>query len=530
MTITLTSSLPRAAVKVGEALAPNPRAAAAELAALAGLPKEDNPSLTFHEDLTSSQCLEETRRDDLHTFHVAMDTAITGKPQPIQETKVRLTLAHKLEKQDAVEYRFIHQATDGREIRAHGTKSLNFEFFMYLLTSEDREYILLSHEKLTAHEQKMRGMALHSASATEVSKRFSLRGFVNIFIVGETISTVRILPRAELLSLFEGWTEGDFLNYLFYHSVDERTYQQPADYSRLLACVLFSGKVEGYPLHLLTMGPPGSGKTKKQESLDQKFTESPGIFEGAVSRLKGLIPSFKERPAAPGYILSCNRVSLIDELLKMIESSMNEGHSSPSSAGNILQQLNPLLEHKTRLAASGNDNSFKMTPTARVIADCNALSGKCTLPEHLGVIDPSTLSRSLVWVVDGVHYDELLTKKEHIGNHLSPGGTREHLDVYTFLSVHDTLVNFLCKISPSEVLRVFKGTTATIRDPRLLPLWTARGLHHTHLIIDGVCKLRCLFTDHTADFVAIPQDYDAAQALIVRMLQTWQSPIGGAYR
>lgn len=484
--------------------------------------------LNFINGISSFEALEMSKKSDIDSFFISNDTTIQGKPQAIVPVKIRLNLAHKIVKDDKTIYKFLHQPLDGRELRANCEKSLTHEFYLYRLASEEREFVLLSPKKLEIVEQKFKGMALHSASATEVTRRFSLRGFVNLYFVSESIPNVRLLSDKELLDATSKITKQQLLDYLFYHDADKRIYRQPEDYQNLLGVVLFSGKYEGYPLHLITMGGAGLGKTKKQESISFKFAEPQGIFEASSSRLKGLIPSFKEKPASLGYLLSCNRIALVDELLKMLESTLNEGHFSATQVSNFLQQLNPILEHKIRTISSGNDNSFVMSPTAKLIADCNPLSGKYTIPEHLKVIDYTTLSRTLFWVVDGIHSNFVKEEKGKTqGNAQFSGDSENTLTYNDFLSIYDTLNSRLSKIDLDLVSKVYRGATATLHDSRLNSLWNARGLHHCFLIIDGVTKLRCLFENRSTDFVAQDKDYDSAQKLIIRLLQTMQSPVGG---
>lgn len=506
--------------------------ATAELSREAGI---EHNKFIVKEGIGSSQALNLTKKSDLNQFFVSTDTSFIGKPQALNESKVQLSLAHKLIKKNSKgkkinEFLFIHNSIDGRELKVYGKKTLSDEFFLYKTIAQDREYVLLSREKLNSVEQEFTGMVLQSTSSTEINRRFSLRGYVNLFFVGSAKPTIRILDIEELKKITKNISITNFLDYLFYHDVDKRIYKQPEDYSKLLGAILLSGKYEGYPLHLITIGGPGLGKTKKQESLDYKFRENRGIFEASNSRMKGLIPSFKERPASQGYILECNRIALVDELFKMIESAFNDSHSSSSSIGNVLQQFNPLLEHKKRTISSGNDNSLCINPTAKLVSDCNPLSNKYTLPEHLNVLDVSTLSRAFIWVIDSEHYRFIEAEKANTGNALLQGNPPMILNYNEFLSIYDTLNSFVSKIDVNEVQRLFKGVSSQLNDERLMPLWKARGIHHTFLLVDGLVKLRCVFDDKSMDFVADKCDYDFAEKLLLRMIQNMQSPIARGSR
>ena len=122
------------------------------------------------------------------------------------------------------------------------------------------------------------------------------------------------------------------------------------------------------------IGLPGTGKTTVCESLAVKFDESEYIFEAGNSTLKGLIPSFKEKPANIGYIARCSRYAIIDELFKMIENRSNQHQGTYAEVFKTqLSQLNMLLEHKSRTVGSGNDNTTQVRATAKCLMVGNPL-------------------------------------------------------------------------------------------------------------------------------------------------------------
>jgi hypothetical protein len=195
-----------------------------------------------------------------------------------------------------------------------------------------------------------------------------------------------------------GLTKNFFKNLIYLHP-DGHVYDHDEDYALILISQLLSSKYEGYPLHILHLGPPGCGKTMYLECLDSKFQEDSAILESGNGTIKALIPSFKESPASPGYILRCVRYGLVDELMKMIENiGLHAGIGQLQRQ--YLGQLNVLLEQKKRTIGSGNNNSFLVKSTAKIMIATNPLKGKRDVGMHLSIIDESTLSRFLVVVQD----------------------------------------------------------------------------------------------------------------------------------
>jgi len=51
-------------------------------------------------------------------------------------------------------------------------------------------------------------------------------------------------------------------------------------------------------------------------------------------------------------------------------------------------------------------------------------------------------------------------------------------------------------------------TTNLAKEPMKSSVWRPRAKHHTTLLIDGLCKHRCLFKDYDDTFMAKEEDYN----------------------
>ena len=435
--------------------------------------------------------------------------------------------------------------------------SFALDFWMYRVKSEEgMEYYLLSEKELPNQVCNFTGMEIPMDDSTEVTKNMKLKKLTRLFFVKDVESDVKILPKEELIELVKNKKTNleEWLSHLAQHP--QGTINQfPIETELLRSAWVLSGKVDGWPLHLAILGPAGTKKTMGHiEVLDSKFNETPKIAASTMYRLKGLIPSFKGTICDIGYLARCNRIAFIDEIGKMVEA---ESHKHDGSNRNILGEFNELLEHKKRFAGSGNANDIPIQATAKYLFVTNPVAGKPTLPAHVGLIDPTTMSR-IFWYVQDLEEQKFVRSAAGVLRNppetmlrTSDNGESSPytmLSIYTlindkkevllkkcrgdyysineFLTVFDSCYNFVCDIDDDEVERLIESTVALAREP-MKSLWESRAYHHIKLVIDGLCKTRCLFDDYDASFKAKQQDYDWAERILVRMVKSWDTILTG---
>lgn len=479
---------------------------------------------------------------DDRLFFVAHDNdKIIGKPQLIHETIQRMPMIRKttkIEKRKGEDDKFISQLKfiDDRIDKRYDGKVVNelhMEFWVYRIIYEGREYFVLSKDKLGNELYEISGMRIFLDDLSELKNSLKVNTISNLFIVKKAKSFVNTIPKDELIKFCKEKeiNKDKFHNLLFLHP-DGNVYDYSDDFNIIRKAQLLSSKYEGYPLHLLKMGPVGTGKTTEAEVLDYKFNEDQGILEAANSTLKSIVPSFKEKPANIGYICKCNRISIIDEMMKMVEKDM--GHDS-SRLGNYFGQMNMLLEQKDRMVGSGNDNSVRIKSTSKVSISTNNLSRRFKISNHLSIIDPTTLSRMLVWVQDYKEINKIYNKElinpphtvpitisrdsphtSPIGSCLCVGG----ISTNDFLTIYDSCQEFLVEIDFNKCKKIF-DIINNLSTGQMNQVWRARGLHHTILLLDGITKHRCLFEDYDDSFIPKDEDYNVLERVLVHMVNGW---------
>ena len=469
---------------------------------------------------------------------------IIGKPQMIHETTQNIPLIIKVGKkkeQDGIEvsYKFLDDRYDKR-YDGYQMASLDKKFYVYRIINDDQEYLAFSETKLDCNLYTLKGMKVKMPNLSELTKTLRVRSVATVFFVKEAHSAIKALPKEELIEFTKelgekiGFNQEAFKNITFLNS-DGKIYLHSETYNLIRIAQLLSGKYQGYPLHILNIGPIGKGKTTELEALDYKFNESKGILEAGNSTPKALIPSFKEKPASPGYILSTVRVALIDELMKMIANANINGRSG-ETVQEHLSQLNMILEHKKRTIGSGNDNSLMAKATSKVIFCANALPGKRLLADHIGVVDASTLSRMLCVVQDQeeqnfiennvpINLGEFALITGHTYANIYRNGGEglynwKGVSSNIYVLIYDSCQLFGINFDEKRVNDLFKMTCNLVEEP-LKTVWKARGLHHMVLLLDGLVKYRCLFKDYDPTFTATDYDYFLLEGLIKRIIDSW---------
>jgi hypothetical protein len=483
-------------------------------------------------------------------FMIAHDKdQIIGKPQLISDVKITVPLVIRAERKivDKKGNEEIKESLklidDHYDKRYDGYEKASYDesFYLYRVIFNDEDYTVFSKQRLDPEQYTFTGMSIRMNAIPQLNKELKIRGISKVFFAKEAHSTVKLISKEELIEFTKhlretmGLDQEGFINLTFLHP-DGKVYLHTKTYNLIRVAQLLSGKYEGYPLHLLNMGPLAKGKTKELEALDWKFDEMKGICEAGNSTPKVLVPSFKEKPATPGYILDCNRICLIDELMKMINNA-NTGTRQGEGVKSALGQLNMLLEHKKRTIGSGNDNSLMTKATAKCIFATNPLLGISFLKDHLRIVDDTTLSRMLCFVQDeeeqefiqnnipfecGNTYTIPYTKyseKDGKGNTVY-----KSLTTLYYLLIYDNCQNFLCNFDLEKIRRTFKISVEMAKDP-MKSVWKGRGLHHTILLLDGLVKFRCLFRDYDSTFTATDEDYDLLQGLLTRIVSSWDTDL-----
>lgn len=490
---------------------------------------------------------------------------IVGKPQIAIQTQVQIPLIRemvsiikdddKTEKQ-LFKYMFFDEKVDTR-YKGYQKSVYSLDFRLYrVIDSYDKEYFVLSQEILPNCSCELEGMIIEMEYTGEIKRSIGLKQISKFFLMKTFNPSIKILSREKLVEFtkLRKIGESEWRNFLDLHPNGNFNRFIP-EVNSLRDSFILSGKRDGYPLHLTIFGPPGTGKSKGHlETLDYKFNENTNILDGGNSRIKMLTPSFKERPANLGYLARAERLAFIDEIGKMIEFEINKHQTAMQ---NILGETTSLLDHVEKVVGSGNDNECRVQATAKQIIVSNPVSNRTSIQEHVGLIDPPALSRQLIWVQDKEEQKFIFSGKlvERIPPHthtnihtqensLSCNKKNKNENVYLcvggvtssyvvnifssreeFLTLFDTCNSFVCDIEEPKVREIYDSITFLAKEPMKSSVWKPRGEHHVYLLVDGICKHRCLFKDYDSTFTPKQEDYDLAEKILIRMVKSWDTDL-----
>jgi len=487
---------------------------------------------------------------------------ITGKPQLVNNVQVNLPLIRhvlnkkknkeNIEDNEEIEIQSFFFFDEHFDKRHDGFQKDVFalDFRLYrVIESNQKEYFILSQTELPSCSCEFNGMIIPTEDVAELNRNLKLKSISKLFLVKDFIPAVKILSKEQIVTFTKERkiNLNDWLNYLAYHP--QGSYNLfPEEFECLKGAFLLSGKVDGYPMHLFIMGKAGTNKSMGiVETTANLFSNDFKILEGGNSRVKALVPSFKEKPANLGYLLKAERVGIVDEIGKMLEFEFSKHESNIS---NLLGECNFILEHRKRVVGSGNDNDIVACATSKNIIVSNPVANKRSIYDHIGLIDPTFLSRNFIWIQDNVETELHLSKKSVLK--VSPTPSQEYseskierdyienrkkyitlknvlgeicniINNDEFLTLFDSCFNFCSNIDDLEVEKLTNTITLLAKEPMKSSVWKPRGIHHVKLLIDGLCKMRCLFEDYDSTFTANNKDFERAEKILIRMVNGWDT-------
>ena len=444
------------------------------------------------------------------TFISHKEDSIIGKPERMFEIKKNFVLITKTEKEKQGEtknkYLFLDDHINRRD-DGYDIDSLEFHFWTYKIVENAIEYTVLSEKELDPQQHLLRGMKIKVKDLSEVTKTLKVKTLSNLFLCVENEPSIKPMPKDELIDFVKNLeiTKEEFIEFLHTHP-DGNIYNHTENFSKVRVYQELSGKWDDYPLHLMVWGVAGTGKTKEAECLNHKFDEVKGILEAGNGTIKGMIPSFAEKPSKVGYIIECLRRAILDELNKLIQNTNNYENFT-----DCFGKLNMLFEHKDRAVNSGNGNNIKVKATAKITLFTNAFGTKAYIYDHSQLMGQSTLSRVLHL---GLGQDEF----EFIQNNRLKKATQTKINNNQFLSIYDSCQNFLVDYDEEQIRVIVKQSIEDCKNFKTI--WKPRALHHTILLLDGIVKFRCLF-EGDKSFKTKPEDYFDLKNILKYLCESW---------
>lgn len=403
-------------------------------------------------------------------------------------------------------------------------KEIHAPFYVYRFISEDnRDYILLTTNRATIGDYIVTGVTTQVDDFKTLTNSSKLpTKLPYIFVHSLTNRIIQFADHGEFKKRLGELrvTRNSMFNYPFSMYNPKRKKSYVLKHPRWFKWLVWSwlthqpkGMFNSYPLHLFMIGVASTGKSYLLNVLHSKSKERRNISSGAQSTLRSLIPSFKNNPAALGYLAESNRFAFLDEFFRCVtRTNSSDGGDAKES---VFATMNDLLEHQKREAGSGVSRC-NVNMTSRAFATSNPFRGKRTMEELLTVIDASFMSRWLYYVQkdDGEHVQMIRNANED--------KLREYtykLNKNDWISILDYLHSFSATYDMGKVLEIYEGVKP-ILSTELKKHYDSRHKHHIECIIDGIIKARCMM-ERKVSFSAIEEDYEILEDVWSKVISSW---------
>jgi hypothetical protein len=391
-------------------------------------------------------------------------------------------------------------------------EELQLPFYTYDFRTEYKSYTILSTTKLEFGEHIIKGNLIHVHDKRKVGYDAKLSVHTEIILVNSFESSIKKFANLQEVRLAlntYGIQQNRWFEWLFKSNEKQfkgQTLRHTPLFERLISAWLLSSEIHGYPLHLLVIARPGTGKTRLENAIHWKMDELEKPLEGGNSTWKALIPSFASKDKVnSGYLMSCNRVAIIDEFLRIVYKVRAEDRDE------IMGELNTMLEHDEKMYSSAHAN-ITARMRAKMLAVSNAIRGSGDINGLLEQGDHAAFSRFFVWYQEDEHIIRI-QREEGIQS------TNADMPIGDWLGVYDYMNSVDTKVDKTMVRKIFDAYRLLVpmaaRD-----IYNARYFHHMQCLLDGLAKTRFVCGE-TEELEVVTQDIDDAKLIWRLLLKFW---------
>jgi hypothetical protein len=393
-------------------------------------------------------------------------------------------------------------------------RELQLPFYTYDFKTEYKSYTIFSTQKLDVGDSIVRGNLVRIADKRELGYSTKIPVQTEIILVNSAQSNVKKFSSLEEVRFCletNGIRQNEWFEWLF--KSNEKQFKgyalrHPQLFEKMMSSWLLSGAPHGYPLHLLIIAKPGTGKTRLENAVHWKMDELEKPLEGGGCTFKALVPSFANKDKVHiGYLLACSRVAIIDEFLRIIYKVR------PEDRDEILGELNTLLEHDEKLYSSAHGN-ITARMRSKLLSVSNAIRGSGDIDGLLQQGSHAAFSRFFVWYQDEEHIKFIQEGK-------GLAKTQVDMPVGDWLGVFDFLYQADVQVDQSALRKVFDSHKVFV--PTVAKdVYNARYFHHMQCILEGLVKTR-FGQGLTNELTVTTQDLDDLKLIWRSLLRGWDT-------
>lgn len=393
------------------------------------------------------------------------------------------------------------------------TYSNSQPFYSYEFESEGETFDVYYKDLIKPQDCVIEGMLINMNDTHKIGESLKVNETKKIFFAQNIVEELKDLSVEDIKEICKDWNREVLAQKMF------GKLRAPRMVETLKLAFAFSGKNSGYPLHLIVIGPNGTGKTMSY--LTPISINIPGAFgpkgfiDGASTTLLGLVPSYSSSKADPGLFVKASRICYIDEFFKIMSRS---GFNMQSNKTGGLEPLTGLLEHrKDSRGSSGNTGDVSFTATAKALFVTNPEKGLRELPQIVEALSTPAIARFLIyqqtkeeidWITE--HIPEIMGMKEE---EYLPQQDKNFVNLFDYFYKREIVIDY------NKMNRIREKVKKEVPEA-LQDMFRTRYFHHIACVIDGISNIRFLCNEKdTLDYT--DEDYVEAEHLMLYVVGSW---------
>jgi hypothetical protein len=233
---------------------------------------------------------------------------------------------------------------DLHNLKLKMSNNLVVDFFIYDFIFENKKIKLLSEFKLNTGNAIVEGNITHIKDKIKIGEETKLISPVPYFFAHTVQSAIIKYESWEDVFKDFKYTDKEISEYIFTKedSEDEKyVLEYPNYFKWIIKAFLFSGLINKYPLHLVIVGPQGTGKSWLLEAINKKFFEQNQLISGGATTVKAFIPACPSGKYSKGYIYNAKNIMLVDEMFNIF----NKATKDREAVGDEIASMNNILEN-----------------------------------------------------------------------------------------------------------------------------------------------------------------------------------------
>ena len=386
-------------------------------------------------------------------------------------------------------------------------------FYFHEFECNGEKYELLYDQPIKPQDCTIEGMVINMNDDIKLGESLKVSEAHKLLIAHTVIEDLKELTPPEVKEICKGWDREVLAEKMF------GKLRAPKMVETLKLAFTFSGKAGGYPLHLIVMGPNGTGKTLSYlttTSMNVPGTFGPkGFIDGSGTTLLGLIPSYSSSKAAPGLFVESTRICYIDEFFKVMSRS---GFSIQGGRVHGLEPFAGLLEHREKSQyGSGNTESANFVASAKALFVTNPEKGLESLDQIVSALSTPSMARFLIyqqtkeeinWIENHIH--EIMSMRE--GDYL-PATDKNFVNLFDYFYKRVIVVDY-------NKLKAIRERLKELVPASLQDMFRTRYFHHVACVVDGISNIRFLCNEKKS-LEYDDEDYVEAEALMHYVVSSW---------